>query len=173
MGLGDVRPKNTSADPIVFHDKGKVFWHGHLLDATCHRRAYFTSLSADVEELHRVRCMLRNGGFDPFVIPEIRNLAKQREAALEQTGIIEKAKGVDISLAVQVLQDANANNFGTCYIFTSDVDYQPLIEAVRRMGKAVFVAGYREGLGKNSALDYVPDRFIDLTEALRHGFTVE
>ena len=86
--------------------------------------------------------------------------------------MIEKAKGVDIGLAVRMLEDAYENCFQVCFLFTSDIDYLPVIKALRRMGKCVMVMGYRDGLGKNTPLEYVPDQFIDLGEYMdqRYGF---
>jgi uncharacterized LabA/DUF88 family protein len=47
-------------------------------------------------------------------------------------------------------------------LLTSNVDFIPVIEAVQRMGKRVFVFGFRAGLASPSEFGYVPARFIDL-----------
>jgi uncharacterized LabA/DUF88 family protein len=65
-------------------------------------------------------------------------------------------------LTVRLLEDAYRRIFDVCYLFTSDVDYAPLIRAVQRIGQKVIVFGYRDGMGNNSELEYVPDAFIDL-----------
>jgi hypothetical protein len=43
----------------------------------------------------------------------------------------------------------------------------PVIEAVRRMGKQVHLYAYKEFLGKNSPLLYVPDVFYDLGQRMK------
>ena len=57
-----------------------------------------------------------------------------------------------------------------CFLFTSDIDYLPVIEAVRRMGKAVYVFGYGDGLGEHSRFEYVPDQFLDLGKRMNSNF---
>ena len=76
--------------------------------------------------------------------------------------VIEKAKGVDIALAVRMFEDAQSGVYTHCALFTSDLDFLPVIESVQRMGKSVWVYGYKSGIGRNSPLEYVPARFVDL-----------
>jgi uncharacterized LabA/DUF88 family protein len=60
--------------------------------------------------------------------------------------------------------DAYSGNFDTCYLFRSDIDYLPVIEAVRRMGRHVIVVGFGEGIARDSPFLYVPERFVDIGE---------
>ena len=143
------------------HDAIEVSWMRKV--TTIVDRVYFTSFSGDEDTLHSLKVKVRNCNFEPQIVKEVRSLAKQRGTALGNDGIIEKPKGVDIALAVRMLEDAHRNVFDECALFTSDVDYIPVIEAVQRMGKRVFVFGYQNGIGKNSAMEYVPVEFIDLT----------
>jgi uncharacterized LabA/DUF88 family protein len=106
--------------------------------------------------------MIRGYGLEPEVILERRKLTNQRECVLKDTGVIEKPKGVDIALCVRMLEDAYRNNFSTCFLLTSDMDFLPVIQAVRRIGKQVYVLGYRSGLSKQSPFEYVPDHFFDI-----------
>jgi uncharacterized LabA/DUF88 family protein len=106
--------------------------------------------------------MIRELGLEPHIVHEEGKLTKHRENVLAKENVIEKAKGVDIALSVRMIEDGYRNNYQYCYLLTSDVDYLPVIESVRRMGKQVFVYGYKDGLGKNSPLVHVPDRFVDL-----------
>jgi uncharacterized LabA/DUF88 family protein len=176
-----------SAQPLTFHAKGKVFWDAHcvndfarhlaglpdLISARVLSRAtYFTSLVGDDDALHSLRLLIRSAGLEPVVLPEPSALAAQRQNLLTQHCLIEKPKGVDIALSVRLLEDAQHGNFEYCYLFTSDVDFLPAIEAVRRMGKRVCVAGFREGMGKRSALEYAPDLFIDLGEYMPDRYSI-
>ena len=123
-----------------------------------------------VRRLLAARRKIREAGFEPQVIPELKDLAKQRENALKANGLIIKAKGVDIGLAVRMLEDAYHNNYERCVLLTSDIDYLPVIEAVRRMGKHVYVLGYGEGIAKDSPFLYLPERFVDIGEGFMKEF---
>jgi uncharacterized LabA/DUF88 family protein len=150
--------------PFFVEPRCKFFWWvdhwvNHRSD---NNRKYFTSCAGDEDALHAMRLLLRQKGFEPHILKERMDLARQRENALGNEGIIEKAKGVDIALAVRLLEDAQRDVFTECWLYTSDVDYLPVIEAALRMGKVVHVLGYRSGLGKHSPLEYVPSSFHDL-----------
>jgi hypothetical protein len=128
------------------------------------RKVYFTSFTGAQAGLHAARVRIREAGFEPEVILEEKDLAKRRTNQLKENSLLTKAKGVDIGLAVRMLEDAYHNNFQRCVLLTSDIDYLPVIEAVRRMGKQVFVLGYREGISQDSPFLYVPDLFVDIGE---------
>lgn len=181
LGLGDLapeRPTGTAGWPItssrlLVDAKSKFFWdclHARLVGSDypkeCIDRAiYFTSFSGSEDDAHAARVRIREFGFEPAVVQERKDLADRRKHLLGQEGIIERAKGVDIGLAVRILvEDAYLGNFQSCLLFTSDIDFLPVIETIRRMGKMVFVAGFRSGLGANSRFEYVPDRFINLAD---------
>jgi uncharacterized LabA/DUF88 family protein len=72
-----------------------------------------------------------------------------------------------------MLEDAYLNTFQDCVLFTSDQDFLPVIEAVRRMGKQVVVLGYKKGLRERSPLEYVPDGFYDLGEIIQREYLVK
>jgi len=77
---------------------------------------------------------------------------------------------VDIGLSVRVLEDAYHNIFSSCFLFTSDIDFLPVIRVLQRIGKKVLVFGYMDGLGSRSELEYVPDAFIDLSDHMRKNY---
>lgn len=166
----------TNLTRMFLDEDGKFFWdtgllglfesHSHSRYALIDRAVYFTSYSGDQQKLHQLKLYIRSAGFEPQVVSELKRLSDRRENSLKQSGFIEKAKGVDISLTVRILEDAYNNNFDTCFFFTSDVDYIPVIEAVRRHGKKVNVLGYKDGLSNQSTLEWIPDRFYDLGEHL-------
>jgi uncharacterized protein (TIGR00288 family) len=81
-----------------------------------------------------------------------------------------KPKGVDIALAVRMLEDATYNNFDRCILVTSDIDYLPAINAVRRMGKQVSVLGFQEGIANDSPFMYVVEGFVDLELVMRDRY---
>jgi uncharacterized LabA/DUF88 family protein len=110
---------------------------------------------------------LRNFGLEPSIIHELSTLAAQRQNKLRNQQLIEKPKGVDIDLAVQMLELSYNRAFDVCHLYSSDVDFLPVVRAIRARGIQVYVHGYRNGLAERSPLLHVPDRFIDLEEMLR------
>jgi len=156
----------------------KFFWDtnypfagpGSLAGQYISSAAYFTAVSGDSSAFHDACLAIRRNGFFPHVIHEPTQLANRRNEKRNASGIIEKAKGVDIGLAVQLLEDAYHNNFDACYVFTSDIDFLPALRVVQRMGKKVVVFGYNRGLGDQSKLVYLPDAFVDLTEHVRTAY---
>ncbi len=152
---------------ILVIPKAKVFWT-RKLNPGVKRATYFTAASGDVPAMHEIQVTLHNFDLDPYVIHELKQAAAQRENVLKTQQLIEKPKGVDIALAVRMLEDAARQAFDVCHLYTSDVDFLPVVEAVRARGKQVIVHGYRNGLSEHSKLLHVPDQFIDLEEMLRN-----
>lgn len=161
--------------------QANFFWDTHVtpflgvsqVNDTVARAVYFTSCTGGDDVLHEQRVALRSHGFEPQIISERKQLADQRANLVDQHGVIERAKGVDLGLTVRILEDAYLNNFQKCFLFTSDLDFLPLIQAVRRMGKCVTVLGYQAGLTKMSPLVYVPDRFVDLGKLMEKEYELK
>ena len=114
-----------------------------------------------------MRVQLRKYGFEPIVIREPKDQKKRRDSTLKQHCLIEKPKGCDIALATRLVADAAADLYDCCFLFTSDADFIPAVEAVRRMGKVVWVFGYKQALAERSLYLFVPDRFVDLGKKLK------
>ncbi|NNM85164.1 MAG: NYN domain-containing protein [Phycisphaerales bacterium] len=154
-------------DMVLAIPKAKIFWI-RTMSAGVRRATYFTSAVGDADFIYGINRKLRDFNVDSHVIVEKRDLADRRANTLKQSQIIEKPKGVDISIAVRMLDDSFASHFEVCHLYTSDVDFVPVIKSVRARGKQVFVYGYRDGLGPNSDLLTEPDYFVDLKENLRN-----
>lgn len=71
-----------------------------------------------------------------------------------------RTKSVDINLCVDVLDYVRQDALDSVYLVTGDVDYLPLIEAVMRAGKRIYLAALSSGL--SSRLRYGVDKFISL-----------
>ncbi len=157
---------------IRLEPRAKFFWDTHYQDIApqpytrlpIDGAAYFTSFSGDEDGYHAACVAVRAQRFDPQITRERVQLSDQRRNRLGNQGLLEKAKGVDIGLSVRVLEDAYHNIFDLCFLFTSDIDFLPVIRVVQRIGKKVLVFGYKDGLGTRSELEYVPDGFVDLAE---------
>lgn len=164
--IGTLHHGETDDQMVLYIPEAKVFWTRRMHPGA-YRISYFTSASGDEGELHNLNVRLRNFNLDPHIVRERLCLQKRRLNTLNQHGVIEKAKGVDISLAVRLLEDARHLAFQECHIYTSDVDFLPAIESVRSQGRRVVVHGYKNGLSQRSELLHVPDQFIDLGKRLR------
>jgi len=158
----------SRADCFYFWDKHALDYLEKRLLPTVRRglRAvesgvYATSVVGDMGAAHQARVWIRSRGFDPIVVHELRQARNQRE----NRGLA-KAKTVDLALAVRILEDAYHGVYDLCYLFSSDLDFIPVIEAAKRLGKRVCVCGYRHAIGTLSDLEFVPDAFVDLTERL-------
>jgi uncharacterized LabA/DUF88 family protein len=165
--LERVRYAREPSLPLVLAlPKAKVFWT-RKMSPEAQRAIYFTSAVGNEPELHEVCLALRDFNLEPALIPELSNLAAHRTNVRERQRLIEKAKGVDITLTVRMLTDAYVEAYNVCHLYTSDVDFIPLIRAVQARGKRVHVYGYKNGLSERSELLHVPDLFTDLEPILR------
>jgi len=150
---------------ILLDEKAKVFWTRRM-NPNYQRAYYFSSFVGDEKAQHALKVRLRDFGLEPMIIVERQSLGAQRANLLHNEGIIEKAKKLDIALAVRMLEDSRLH-FDTCHLYTSDVDFLPAIEVMRTNSKQVVVHGYREGMGQLSPLFHECDMVVDLEEVLR------
>jgi uncharacterized LabA/DUF88 family protein len=173
-------PKGDTArmsHQIALYEPAKFFWDPSVppkifnrffntdYSRMIERKVYFTSFTGTETGLHDAQVKIREAGFEPDVVREVKDLAQQRQNQLTQNGVLIKAKGVDVSLSVRMLEDAYHGNYEWCILATSDADYLPVIRAVRRMGKQVFVIGYREATAKDSPFLFLPETFYEVGEA--------
>lgn len=172
-------PDEINGERFGWNPDLQLFWDCELLSngglltdlgARVARAIYACSCTGDDDKAHEMRVQLRNYGFEPIVVRELKNLRQKRVSTREQYGLIEKPKGCDIAIATRMVADAAANLYECCFLFTSDADFLPAIEAVRRMGKIVWVFGFASALPDRSPYLYVPDRFIDLHSHLEYAW---
>lgn len=157
---------HSAAAMILYIPTAKVFWMRHWSPGQ--RTMYFTAASGDEAQLHAIQAKMRDFELEPNVAHERTQLANRRRTALENAQVIEKAKGVDIAITVKMLEDAQAGLYDACNLYTSDIDYLPLIHAVKRIGKKVFIHGLTSGLARCSPFHHAPDKFVDLGEILKN-----
>ena len=127
-----------------------IYHYGYLrIQDHAIRAHYYTSAVGDEAGLDDIREALKQLGFQPFVFKKTRQ---------EQ-----KAKGVDIMLAKDLLSHAFFNNYDIAVLIAGDGDYVPLIEEVKRLGKVVYLAFFpQSGLGLSDELRLAVDCFINL-----------
>jgi len=97
------------------------------------RSYYYTSVVGDDVRLAAVREQLWQLGFQPEVF--------KKDADRKRT------KAVDIALTTDFLWNAFQDNYDVAVLFAGDGDYVPMVNAVKRLGKVVYVAFfYASGL---------------------------
>lgn len=121
------------------------------------RAFYYTSVQGDDQAIQMVTEHLWKMGFSGYVFKKTRK---------EQ-----KAKGVDIALTKDMLSHAFLGNYGVAVLVAGDGDYVPLVEEVKRLGKQVFVAFFKDN-GLSPELRLASDRFFDLTEVFVRNWTL-
>jgi hypothetical protein len=166
--LDELRFINQTDPGWILHlPHAKVFWTRSWSPGQ--KTFYFTAASGDAAAIHGIEKSIRDFGLDHHVTHETSALAKQRRALLENRGVMEKAKAVDAAIFVRMLMDAQSDLYDLCNLYTSDVDYLPVIqEVMTRYGKRVFVHGFKSGLADYSPLETVPNQFVDLSEMLKN-----
>lgn len=80
-------------------------------------------------------------------------------------------KGVDILLAVDMLQEAQRNIYDTAILVSGDGDFASVVDAVKALGKHVENAFVR--VGQSRALRESSDRFIALDKEFLQGLWLE
>lgn len=94
---------------------------------------YYTSVVADDRGAQALSQRVRNAGFKPQIFKKGRKS--------------EKSKGVDISIARDLLVHGFEGGFKFALLVAGDQDYLPLLEELQRRRLAVFVAFVEEGMG--------------------------
>lgn len=164
--LDRLRLVGHADDSLVLVDStAKVFWT-RKMNPGVSRTYYFSSLVGSDTALHQIKAKLRDFDLEPVIELEKKQLADRRQNSLKNEFLIEKPKGVDIALAVRMLVDSE-RLFDVCHLYTSDVDFVPVIEAIRANGKRVFVHGYKHILSPTSPFFHACDHFFDLEKMLR------
>src|SRR5262249_47136516 len=118
------------------------------LETNAIRAYYYTSLVGDDQKLTATRDALWSLGFTPAVFKKTRQ---------EQ-----KAKGVDISLARDLLLHAVRDHYDIAVLIAGDGDYVPLVEEVKRLGKVVYIAFFAMN-GLSLELSRASDSFFDIS----------
>lgn len=114
------------------------------------RSYYYTSVVGDAARVDSMKDRLCELG----VQSEVFKKAQKHQ----------KAKGVDIALARDVLSNAFRHNYDVAFLFAGDGDYVPLVEEVKRLGKIVCIVFF-ETSGLNPILKLAADFFLPLEDA--------
>ncbi|MBI3447640.1 MAG: NYN domain-containing protein [Acidobacteria bacterium] len=121
------------------------------------RSYFYTAVQGDDIKLDDVREALLALAFSPKVFRKPKG---------------GRSKGVDVSLTTDVLAHAQQGSYQACVLVAGDGDYVPLIQEVRRLGRNVFVAFFKNN-GLSPELRLEADDFLDLTDLLLKQGTQE
>jgi hypothetical protein len=113
------------------------------------RSYYYTSLRGDLVKQQDTREKLRHLKFQPEVF------ARGKDDT--------KSKGLDLTIARDILSHGFRDNYDVMVLVAGDGDYVPLLEEVKRLGKICVVAFF-EAEGLNPELRLVADYFIGIDE---------
>lgn len=72
----------------------------------------------------------------PYVTVRLGRLHRRPDGALVE-------KGIDVAIAVEALSLAHQNAYDACLLVSGDGDYVELVEAIKRLGKHVEVAMFK------------------------------
>jgi len=75
-----------------------------------------------------------------------------------------REKGVDIALAVDMLEHAFRDNYDTAMLCTGDSDFVPVLRAVKSAGKHAMCCSHRCQLSKDEDLLDAADMFVCLDD---------
>jgi hypothetical protein len=113
------------------------------------RAYYYTCADGDANRLTEIKERLWSLGFHPEVFHKPRG---------------QKAKGVDICMAKDILSHAFLGNYDVAVIVAGDKDYLPLVEEVKRIGKRVVLWFVNTGL--SNELRLAADEFVSMDDRL-------
>lgn len=124
---------------------------GYTLDSRCTRSHYYTAAQGDDNRIMDIRRRLRSLGFEPEVFKKIEG----------------KSKGVDVTLAKDVLCHAFRGNYELGILVAGDRDYVPLVEEMKRLGRIVCLCFFEaQGGGLSEELRLTADSFVPMDEFL-------
>lgn len=142
---------NPKADHVRFEPDVFV-WSDYLITPRFSglqivRKYYYTSTLGDRDEVDRVTDKLKGLGIEA---PRVFHKKKGQ-----------RAKRVDITLAVDMLSLAHNHSYEVAILVAGDGDYVPLVEEIQRRGRRVLV-WFPDSDGLSPHLRRQADHFFDL-----------
>lgn len=127
------------------------------------RVSYYTYATGDDDCLRAIRDRMRrlpitpthtNSTFPDHLFPVVLKKAKRSA----------KSRGVDIRMAVDILENVYRNNIDCVCLLSGDGDFLPILEVAAKSGKVVVLGALSSGL--DARLLEQADDFIDLDHCL-------
>jgi uncharacterized LabA/DUF88 family protein len=139
----------------VIHEKDVFVWSKYLnmrrhVHCNIIRKYYYTSATGDSNNRDRIFDMLQSLEIEaPSVFPRTKSKGSKR---------------VDITLSVDMLTHAYFKNYDAAVLVAGDEDYVPLVQAVKNVGRRVFLWFVDSGL--SPALKRSADYYFDIAKVL-------
>jgi uncharacterized LabA/DUF88 family protein len=148
----------------MIHRRNALLWHPgntQLALTGNHevlRATYYTSTTGGLDEQNALREQIQGLTFSKN--PDDRVINRLTGRVFHRDKNTNRSKGVDIQLAVDVLNHVHFNHVDTVYLLSGDGDYLPLVDEVQRSGKQLYLAAFSDGL--STALKERADEFYCL-----------
>jgi uncharacterized LabA/DUF88 family protein len=115
------------------------------------RAYYYASMTGSAEQIKQASIRLRDLDFHP-------------ELFWKEKG--KRSKGVDLTLAKDLLSHAFFGNFDVAVLLAGDGDYVPLVKEVKRLGKVVYSVFFNSSMSPDLRLAsdftlYMDDFFLE------------
>jgi uncharacterized LabA/DUF88 family protein len=151
----------TRLEPSEWYEPDVSLW-SDTLNQLCEyagmlRRHYYTSVIGDEVRRKSIEDRLKAAGIEaPYVFKKPKDDTRRR------------SKGVDISLAADMLTHAHRKNYALAILIAGDGNYIPLVKAVKAEGSRVFVWSFDESYGLSRDLRISADYYQEIS--LRYPF---
>ena len=119
-------------------------------------------------ELFDLSSMTGNEGQKKQASMQLRDLGFHPELFLKEKG--KRSKGVDLTLAKDLLSHAFFGNYDVAVLLAGDGDYVPLVKEVKRMGKVVYSIFFQKP-SMSSDLRLVSDHTLYLDDMFLKSWT--
>ncbi len=131
------------------------FGDGHGPYAIPLRSYYYATVEGGTDAIPKVEDSLWRLGFHPEVFHKRKDDTR--------------AKGMDLTVARDLLSHAFRDNYDVALLFAGDGDYVPLVEEIKRLGKTVVVLFFSD-TGLSRDLRMASDHFFAIDRAFEHGW---
>lgn len=150
------KQKCLEPSPSPFYEPDVFLW-SDTLNKLCDcagalRRHYYTSVVGDETRRKDIEDRLKAAGIEAPSVFKKPKKDKDRPS-----------KGVDISLAVDMLTHASRKNYGLAILIAGDGDYVPLVKAVKAEGSRVYVWFFDESHGLSRDLRMSADYYAEIS----------
>lgn len=158
----DMCSKAIIQSPVV-HVRDVFVWHPSIIPINyvdILRVNYYTYFVGDNNKGKELEKKIKGLEFStPAYVTQVQNSSYVYPVLFKKEKQ-SKAKGVDITITIDILSHVYKNSIDVVYLLTGDGDYLPLIEEIIKSGKNVYVGAFSSGL--NPEIPIKADAFYPL-----------
>lgn len=124
-------------------------------------RNFFNIQYLDFNELRNILLRgYRGVGCNVYLPHKMRNVLGPIQKSGLSAFVVRPGKSIDGRLILDAILNADSNHFDAAIIASGDIDYVPLVNALKRKDKKVIIASFSRNL--SHALENIADGVIDL-----------